>query len=123
LALDSMAARDPLSLPMKPRDEELTRLLREWREMPAAPPDLAENVRHDLEGPVPTWRAEWENWFDFGEHWARFAVGCAVLGVVLGLSGVQWRATRLRERAVREMPARYLHWIDPVAFAEPKVDR
>src|SRR5438552_15519496 len=114
----------PTSLLMKSRDDELGRLLREWRDTPAATPGLTGNVRRDIESqPVPARRAAWENGFGLGDHWARFAVGCAVLGVVLGLSGVQWRSARLREQAAREMPVRYLHWIDPVAFAEPKGDR
>jgi hypothetical protein len=106
---------------MLPPDDELKHLLREWRETLADAPNLASSVRREVRARAARrdWRARLAGWFVFDARGRRWAVACVVIGVGLGLGGVEW----LRIRQERQMPLRYLKWIDPVAVADARGER
>ena len=98
---------------MNPPDD-LRRILREWRDVPDAAPELAASVTRELERRARLKTRWWNgaNLAGLGEHWPRLAVACVALGIVIGVAGAEWR----RAREARDMPARYVRWIDPANF-------
>jgi len=101
---------------MKSSDDDVRQLLREWCDVPAAP-DFVARIEHEIAQRAA--RAGRWNWTEGAmgivRTWPRLASVCVAIGVVLGVAGVEWRAARTRAREAREMPTRYLRWIDPVA--------
>lgn len=105
---------------MLPPDDELKHLLREWRDTPANAPSLASSVSREVRSRAArNWRAQLAEWFVFNARSRGWAVACVVVGVGLGLGGVEW----LRVQQEQQMPMRYLKWIDPVAVADAEGGR
>ena len=100
LAREIMAA-------MKPEPEDLRRLLREWRELPAGDPGLAARVAREVAaaGARPGWGAA-------SGLSLRLALAGVAAGAVGGVALAEWRAQRVE---AIEMPQRYIAWIDPVS--------
>ncbi len=96
---------------MNPEANDLSGLLREWREAPVGDPTLAERVVREIRGGTVRSRRTAGAIFSL-----RMAVAGIAAGVVCGVALAEWRAQRVD---ASQMPQRYLAWIDPQTGERP----
>lgn len=88
---------------MKKNSDDLRAVLREWRDVPADDPALGGRVLREIRGEA---RGRSRRVMPL-----RLALAGIAAGVLCGVSVAEWRAQRVD---ARDMPQRYIAWIDPL---------
>lgn len=92
---------------MKPDPlDPLSRVLHEWRDVPAADAGLAARMQRDLAVRTRGRRAG-----PAAGMQLRYALAGVTLGLLLGVAAVEWHESRTE---AKQMPQHYLAWIDPL---------
>jgi len=94
-------------------DDKLRHVLHEWSDVPAPDAGLAAQVLRDVGAKARGQRATGGGFIPF-----RFALAGMALGLLVGVTAVEWRKSRAEAAMAAEMPQRYAAWIAPTAAAK-----